>query len=232
MAILDQVIEMQKGGMANPEILRNLQEQGISPKEINDAINQAQIKGALNETNMETQQPNPGQQSIMQGSAPQPQTQAQAPEAAAPTPQEAPQQPQEEYYPEQPQAYDQNYDAGGYGAGTVDPDSVTEIAQQVVEEQFKNYKKKTGDIVTFKTATESKIEELGARIKRMEGAIDKLQNAVIQKIGEFGENTNYIRKDLENLHNTTSKLMNPLIDNLNATKKHSTKKTAKKAHKK
>jgi hypothetical protein len=222
MAILDQVIQMQQEGRTNPEILRSLEEQGISAKEVNDAINQAQIKGALNESTMENQE----QPSVMTGEIPQQETQM--PQQAPQAPQ-VPVQPQEDYYAQTPQGYDQNYNAGGYGAGTVDPDSVTEIAQQVVEEEFKNYKKKTGDMAAFKTSTDSKLEELGNRIKRLEATIDKIQQAVIQKVGEFGENTNYIRKDLENLHNTTSKLMNPLIDNLNATTKHSThKKTSKK----
>jgi DNA-binding transcriptional MerR regulator len=224
MAILDQVIQMQKEGMQNPEILRALQEQGISPSEINEAINQAQIKGAVNSNPMEQQE----QTSVM--------SQPMAPEVlpSSPVPmdtqaQQAQPVPQDNYYAQAPQGYDPNYDTGGYTAGTVDPDSVTEIAQQVVEEEFKNYKKKTGDMGAFKTETESKLTELSERIKRIESTIDKLQHSVIQKIGEFGENTAYIRRDLENLHDTTSKLMNPLIDNLNKTSKHSThKKSSKK----
>ena len=47
MGTLDTVIQMQQSGMSNEEIITNLQTQGISPKEVNDAINQAQIKNAI-----------------------------------------------------------------------------------------------------------------------------------------------------------------------------------------
>ena len=135
MAILDQVIQMQKEGKENPEILRALQEQGISASEINEAINQSQIKTALNGNQMENQE----QQSIMSNEVPGQVQEPQAPAAEAPV-----ETTQENYYAQTPQGYDQEYDSGaGYG-GTVDPDSVTEIAQQVVEEEFKNYKRKQG----------------------------------------------------------------------------------------
>ena len=47
MGILDQITQMQNQGIPNEDIVRNLQEQGISPKEINDALSQAQIKSAV-----------------------------------------------------------------------------------------------------------------------------------------------------------------------------------------
>jgi len=218
MALLDQVIEMQKGGMTSSQIFANLSEQKISPKEIQDALNQAQIKNALNENTMATQTGE--QQSIMSGAAaPAPQ------EPIAPVPQEqAPQAAPQDYYTQTPDAYNQGYDSGGYGAASFDSDSISEISQQVVDEGFKQYKKKTGDMVSFKNSTEEKLGDLSSRLERLEKTIDKLQSAIIQKVGEFGENTAYIRKDLESLHNTTSQLMNPLIDNLNAAKKKTSKK--------
>jgi hypothetical protein len=212
MAILDQVIQMQGEGKENPEILRVLQEQGISAKEVSDAINQAQIKNALT-----TQENKMEQQSIMTDNSTVPEATPQASQPVA----------QEEYYAQTPQGYDQNYTEGEYGQGTVDPDTISEIAKQVVDEEFKAFEKKTGNLASFKNSTESNMENIEERLKRIEQIIDKLQQSVIQKIGEFGENTNYIRKDLENLHNTTSKLMNPLIDSLNAKKKSSKKKSKK-----
>ncbi|MBT7705818.1 hypothetical protein HN747_00040 [archaeon] len=222
MALLDQVIEMQRGGMTSAQIFANLNEQKISPKEIQDALNQAQIKNALNENTMIPQTGE--QQSIMSSAAaPAPPEQiAAAPQMQAPqaVPQDAPQ----DYYTQTPDAYNQGYDNGGYGAASFDSDSISEISQQVVDEGFKQYKKKTGDIISFKNSTEEKLSDLSSRLERLEKTIDKLQSSIIQKVGEFGENTAYIRKDLESLHETTSSLMNPLIDNLNATKKKTNKK--------
>ena len=47
MGVLEQITQMKNQGIPDQEIVSNLQEQGISPKEINDALSQAQIKNAV-----------------------------------------------------------------------------------------------------------------------------------------------------------------------------------------
>ena len=69
------------------------------------------------------------------------------------------------------------------------------------------------------TQTQNKVNDIDDRLKRIENSIDKLQQAVLGKIGEFGESSAMIHQDLDNLHGTMSKLMNPLIDNVNEMKK-------------
>src|SRR3972149_10093921 len=50
MSVLDQVMDLKAQGMPDYEIARRLQEQGIPPLEINDALGQAQIKSAVSDT--------------------------------------------------------------------------------------------------------------------------------------------------------------------------------------
>lgn len=212
MTTLDMVMEMQKNGMTDTEISRTLMQQGVSPQEINDAINQAKIKSALDgspqinamqEQQMEYPQP---QQNYPQYPEPQSQQQ-QYPQQEQYYPQQYP----AEQYQEQPQQYaDDQYYAQ---QGIMSTETITQIAEQVVKEAFKDYNKKTGDVATFKSITEDKVKDIEDRIRRIENIIDKLQQSIIQKIGEFGENSSTIKKDIENLHEITSKLMNPLIDN-------------------
>ena len=124
---------------------------------------------------------------------------------------------QDYYYPETPQAYsEQDYYAP---QGGMDTETISEIAEQVATEKLNEFKAKTGDIVSFKNAIQDKVEDIDERLKRIEGSIDKLQQAIIGKIGEFGESNAMIHKDLDNLHGTVSKLMDPLIDNVNELKK-------------
>jgi DNA-binding transcriptional MerR regulator len=47
MAALEQVTQMQQQGMPDEEIARTLQEQGVSPREIDDALNQSRVKSAV-----------------------------------------------------------------------------------------------------------------------------------------------------------------------------------------
>lgn len=52
MSVLDQVMDLKNRGISESEIIGSLKEQGISPKAINDALGQAQIKNAVSaETN-------------------------------------------------------------------------------------------------------------------------------------------------------------------------------------
>ena len=74
MATLDTITEMQKKGMTDYEISTNLQSQGVSPKEINDGLNQARIKSAISDTSNTTgiaQPQNPDAQSFSQQQFPQ-----------------------------------------------------------------------------------------------------------------------------------------------------------------
>jgi uncharacterized protein YukE len=146
-----------------------------------------------------------------------PQQQAPPPEVYPPQEGMAPEQPQDDYYQQTPQAYSQqDYYAPQAG---MDTETISEIAEQVATEKLNDYKKKVGDIASFKNNIQDKVNDIDDRLKRIEDSIDKLQQAIIGKIGEFGESNAAIHKDLDNLHGTVSKLMNPLIDNYNELKK-------------
>ena len=233
---------MQKQGLSETQIITQLQNEGISPQEINDSLNQLKIKNAVSPPEpiaqtqgAETSPPQPSgmQQSIMQ-SNPQPTSMtppeqtAQVPETQGIQPpqtqgvetyppQGQEQQSQDDYYTQTPQAYSpQDYYAP---QNTTDTETISEIAEQVVIEKLDEFKKKTGDLVSFKTSIQTKVIDIDDRLKRIENSIDKLQQAIIGKIGEFGESNTIIHQDLDNLHGTVAKLMNPLIDNYKELKK-------------
>ena len=50
MVILDQITIMRNQGFTTGQIIQNLKEQGISPKEINEALSQSEIKSEVNKT--------------------------------------------------------------------------------------------------------------------------------------------------------------------------------------
>jgi hypothetical protein len=102
MATVDTVRQMQTQGYKDSEIINSLQQQGISPREINDALNQSRIKNAVSDNSSENSQNNAfsSTQEIdgMQGMQPSLSTQ------------EAPQQDYGEN-----QEYNQNYSQEDYG---------------------------------------------------------------------------------------------------------------------
>jgi len=245
MDTLEKVINMQKEGISDVEISTKLQNEGIPPQKINDSLNQARVKNAVSppeQMNAEAPPIQPStqappiqgmQQSIMPNSGqkneaqiplpplPVPEAPTGPPPAPGPEvyPPQGQDQQQDSYYPETPQAYpEQDYYAP---QGGMDTETISEIAEQVATEKLNEFKTKTGDLVSFKNTIQERVEDIDDRLKRIENSIDKLQQAIIGKIGEFGESNAMIHKDLDNLHGTVSKLMNPLIDNVNELKKRS-----------
>jgi hypothetical protein len=245
MAALDRVTELQKQGISEGQIARQMQNEGFSPREIQDSLNQAKIKSAvsdqgamsgmqasimgdavnMNVSPIATSQSPDAPMQKMSPPPMMPQAQQQYPDpqqyqAYPQTPEVYPpqQQYQDDYYQQTPQAYGGNQDYY-MPAGTTDTDTISEIAEQVFSDKFGEFTKKTGDLVAFKNMMQDKVSDLDHRLKRIEETIDKLQQAIIGRIGEFGETNSMIHKDLENLHGTMSKLMNPLVDNYNELRK-------------
>jgi len=213
-ATLDRVIQMQQEGRSDNEVIAQLQNEGVSPSEINDAINQAKVKNAVSPPE-QVAQPAPAQSEGIQPPV-MPTPSPAAPQAPLPPtqPQAAP---QEEYYTPQPQAYgEQDYYPQTEGYGT---ETISEIAQQVAIESLEDYKSKVGDMASFKNQIQNQVNNIDDRLQRIENSIAQLQQSILGKIGEYGENYATVHKDLDNLHGTMSKLMNPLIDNVNEIKK-------------
>lgn len=209
MGLLDIIKEMQDQGISNQGIFENLQRQGYKPTQINDAINQLKITIQPMDTQNQDQQNAFNQQPNFNQEQQYTENQQNYP--------------QEDYYTQTPQAYSgEEY----YQQPSFNTETITEITEQVISEKFREYNKRTGDIVSFKNTIQDKVDDINTRLKRIESTIDKLQQAIIQKIGEFGENTQIIKKDLESLHDTTSKLMNPLIDNYRELQKTNERKSS------
>ena len=199
MATINRIIEMQQQGMSDGDIISSLQNEGISPKEINDSLSQARIKMAVSQDTTEGYEESAPQQM---------------------------EQPGEQYteYPESPQSQEYGQQGSYPEQGQMNIDTISEIVDRIVSEKTREISSKIKAVSDFKSKTEEEIGELKDRIKRIESSTDNLQKAVITKIGEIGQSNTLVHKDLENLHGTVSKLMNPLIDNYNELKKHNSSK--------
>ncbi|MBT3642553.1 hypothetical protein HN604_03595 [archaeon] len=238
MELTEKIIGLQNTGATEEQIIQQLQNEGNSPKAIYDSLNQVQVKNAISPPQMASQDPNqPNALQEMQeyppanfnpNQAPAPENvQGQvAPEMQAPPAQEqapmqeyaAPQEQPQDYYNQTPQAYpqDQNYP---YQQEYTSTETISEIAEQVVLEKFDDFEEKMSDLTNFKDLIESRVDDLNNRLKKIEQSISTLNSAVIGKVGEVAQNNALIHRDLDNLHGTVSKLMNPLVDNLNALEK-------------
>lgn len=221
-----EVLSMQNEGKNDAEIIKVLTEKGFSPTKIVEALNQAKIKKTVSGEEAKTpsiiesfeEAPKPTtqaeimaqtqQKQRVQPIQPSPQQPRIVEETPAPTMQL---QPQEEAYP---YAYPTQEETPRIEAETVE-----EIAEEVVNEKWEEFKKKLGDIPEWKRLTENKLESINERIKRTEDMLDKIQLSVMGKVQQYSQNVKDLGAEMRSLETGFSKILDPLIDNIKELKK-------------
>jgi len=203
MGAIEQVTQMRREKKSDEEIISALRNQGISPRDINDALNHAQIKSAVSDIMGEDMQaPLPGQEE-------------QYPEQEGTYSQQPAQnqvytpQPQQAYYP--PQDYQQGYGQEYYPQQN-NTDTIVEVSSQVFEEKISDVVRKVDSTEEFKTLASAKLEHMNERLKRIEAIIDRLQSAILEKIGAYGSNIESIKKEMSMMQDSFSKTLGSVVD--------------------
>lgn len=207
MGIIDDVTRMKNQGMQESEIIGSMQQQGFSPKAVQDALSQSQIKNAISSGNPS------GMDSSMQPSImPSEEMEMQNP----PTPQQY--QSQDMYEPasydmgQEPYQPDMYSGGGEYQDSGFGSETIIEIAEQVFSDKIKKSQNIINDLNEFKTITETKVDAIDERLKKIEKIIDKLQISILEKVGSFGANVNAIKNELSMMQDSFGKVINPLTD--------------------
>lgn len=198
MSVLEELRQMQKEGIPEEEITKRLKEKGVSPKEINDAFNQARIKSAVDD-----------EQEYV------PQT----PQQGDYTPQTQEAQEEQEYAPQASQQND--YQPEYYGETSfqgTDTNTVIEITEQVFQDRIKTIQKQVETFSEFKNSLQTEVNNLSERLRRIETTIDKLQIAILEKVGAYSEDLTSIRKEMGMMQNSFGKM----IENASNAKNYST----------
>lgn len=229
MGVLDTVIQMQSQGKSESEVINFLRSQGVSPREIQEALSQAQIKNAvegeqdLQESIMNQQEYPPSSQG--QGYMP---SQEYVPTPPQYQPSPSPYPPQQYYppsyspppqqyaeYPQEPsqESYSEYVPQEQYAEYPEESSSnFIEIAEQVVSEKMKKIEKQVESVSEFKTLSENYLKILDERLKRLEATIDQLQLSILDKIGSYGKNLSSVKKEMEMMQDSFSKVINPVLD--------------------
>ena len=206
MGVLDQINQMKGMGSSEQEIISKLQEQGVAPKTINDALSQSQIKTAVAGENLDPTirgdvPPEPPVSGIQGQYTPQ----ARELQGSVPQQQDPPEAPiEEEYYSQE--EYPQQGGYGGYSSG-MGTDNFMEIAEQVFAENIKKLSNQLESVEEFKALTQVKLDHALERIKRIEDAMDKLQMAILDKVGAYGNTLESIRKEMGMMQDSFGKIV-------------------------
>lgn len=219
MGISDQIIQMRAQGLNDSDIIVQLQEQGVAPKIINDALNQANIKGAVGEMEEIKGGPN-----YADDYTPVPQPSENYASKAEPYPSDdfyvshnsspnstysqplppAPTSTYQEFYPQE--------QGQGYYEGGTDTDTMIEIAQQVFSEKIRKIQQQIEEMNEFKVLYSTKVDGMFERLKRIENLIDRLQSAILAKIGSYGEGIESVKKELSMVQDAYGKVVSAVSE--------------------
>jgi hypothetical protein len=207
MGVLDQITKMKKRGLSEQDIVNDLSQKGVSPREINDALKQSQIKNAVSDFD-EGMQPSMD----IEGGVPVPNANEETQEYEAPQSREvqsqsyAPmvQEPyqQEEYAPQQEYSPQESQD---YSQGGVNTDTIIEIAEQIFSDKIRKFQKQGDANSEAIVLLQTKVDNVSERLKKIETIIDKLQIAILEKIGSYGQNLEGIKKEMSMMQDSFSK---------------------------
>jgi hypothetical protein len=217
MALLDRIQKMKQTGLSETQITNSLMQEGISPREINDALGQAKIKSAISEPAQNAEMNEQGmQQSIMEQSVEQSSVQNQ-PTATQPIYQEqAYAYPTEQGYyqdPNQQTNYGQDPNQPVYYQQAMDMETVRDITRQEIEDSLKKVRQDLDSLNKIKSEIKFEVQNVDSRLTRIESIIQELQSAIIRKMGDYGEAISGISEELKSTQNSFSKMINPLMDN-------------------
>ncbi|PIN95431.1 hypothetical protein COU56_01630 [Candidatus Pacearchaeota archaeon CG10_big_fil_rev_8_21_14_0_10_31_9] len=252
MAIIEQVRQLKLAGKTDGEIISDLQERGLTPREINDVLARVKVKDAVfNGHSQETefsQEFGEGMQPSMLN-------------ASQPVTQEYPQQEQpysnyenqgyqgnyrkqtQEILPEpgqmMPETYsdNQSYQNQGYQGqeyqqyNAVNTETMTEIASQLIDEKIVKITSALKDLTEMKSILDVQVKRIDERLTRIESIIDTLQTSLIRKTSEQEQNISDIKTELHGMQTGFSKIINPIVDKTRGMY-YKSRKTSKKGAKK
>ncbi len=203
MAALEQIQQMRQQGLTDNQIISSLQEQGIPPKEINEALSQSEVKSAIAyQDQVQTSQP------VEQSPAAEGQY-AQDQYAQQPYPQD---QYAGEAGADQGQYPQEQYAQEPYYQQAVDVETIRNISKQIIDTELEKTKSQISELIKLKTELKFQMQSMDNRLTKIENSMESLQSALLKKIGDYGEAVQDISKDLQATQESFSKLVNPLID--------------------
>ena len=184
--------------MAKDAIVSNLSDNNYSQTQINDAINQADIKSTIaggypyseqsNMRRLESLAPAPSSSDLEPSYMPDEEPAYMQPEY------------QTEMIPSQQPAYQDEH--------------VEELVESVVNEKWDELTEKIGNLATWKETTKNEIESIKQEVLRFEQRLENLQKAVLGKINDYDKGIQAIGTDIKALEQVLQKILGPLTTNV------------------
>lgn len=215
---------MKKKGLTNDKINQSLQEQGYEPKQIEDALTQANIKqGVGNPNSPSFQTPEESQQNIVKNVVQQkPQQSAQlnvAPDMSnipqdyegsaldenipIPSPPEEEKEPAFTGFAQPTQPQQMPYQA-----------TSEELVEAIIDEKWQQLVSNIGDIELWKARVNDDLEAIKQEVLRINEKFELLQSSMLGKVSEYSQSLSTVNVELKALEQVMQKIIEPLTTNI------------------
>lgn len=186
----DLVIQMRQQGLSNNQVTQNLQSQGYTSSQIFDAMNQADVKGAV--------------ESAPVGAGPSPEA---PPVGPPPTPGVVPSYPSQS--PEVPAPSSPMQAAPG-----TELERIEEITEAIIDEKWDELMKSVDKIVAWKETTESRIIKIEQAIKDLKERFEELHKGILAKVGEYDKGIRDVGSEIKAMEGVFKKVLPTLTENV------------------
>ena len=205
----EKVLTMRTQGFSNNQIVQTLQRDRYGMDNISRAINQADAKQGVLESqsagDMMAEQPQFQRQSVpsgMQQGRPGPAPGPMNPNMGAPMSMGGP--------------------VGGIpdmgmpgGMGNPDEERIQEIAEAIIDEKWTDLIENVNRILEWKDSIESRLSKLEQKVGDVKDQFDKLHEGVLGKIGEYDKGIVNLGTEIQALEKVFQKVLPGFVDNVN-----------------
>ncbi len=201
---VDMVVEMQEQGRDDSDVIAELTNQGLSPEQISNAINQARIKSAISSKSSSGERYPIGEKSSMSASI----QEDMGPSIMSPSPS-----PSNEIMPSSQESLPQEqfYD---YASSGVDTEAIEEIAEEIIKEKWDEAKAKISGIIEWKDYSNTRLANIEGKMRRIESLIDELQTALLGKVQLYEQSIKDLGTEMKSIQGAFSKVLSPLSSNV------------------
>jgi DNA-binding transcriptional MerR regulator len=204
--LTDVIAEMRRYGYSDDQIIAYLQQQGISPKDIFDAINKLKVPAEKEKEEMP---------SIMEAPAPTPTPTPTPTPMPMPTAPPAPTAPAPTATPAIIPTVPFSQEAPSVQVPTgYDVEALEAMIEGIIGEKWEILKRRIADIEELRKQIEAKILSIEERLKRVELNLDKIYLAILKRQDEQVKEIKAVGKEIDMLEEAFSKILKPLSENI------------------
>ena len=194
----DRVLQMRTQGLSNNQIIQGLQRDGYNQTQIFDALNQADIKGGV-------EQVKPGAINFSQPSNPMAMGSGMPPISGLPSPQQ--------FGPPPAQA-NLGPPSGMPDINSLDQVTTEELIESIIDEKWNILVKDVNKIIDWKEKQEENFIKMTQEFQDIKKSFDSLHKAVVGKVGEYDKHILDVGAEIQAMEKVFQKVLPAFTENV------------------